>query len=656
MNKLLYTLAALAAALTLGSCQVEIIDLDTPETAVHGFTLIASYGDPGTKAAFDEDGLNMSWTPGDKLYLIDPDNTNPTIELTTDITDTVKTAKFHTDEVVSTGSYIVVSNQNTLYAELDEYSPFKSDPSELNDYIRVYGNVSLTKGQTSADITLHQLYTMLSFNFENVPAEMKNSLTLGMAVATNGIPILSQGRITPEGLVTSHSGTFTSWLGEIRSEVGHCFIAPVDLSNNEIIFFAVATDRDSNRHVYEIFKSGTNLQAGKCYSINFDFTAQSTKYVKLEKASGGMILKNADDFLAAALIKWTNTVQLQADVDFSGKCFMPLNASNIQGNGHTLSNIQCNLEKCNYVGVLSQGNAHNLNVEHSYFTGANRVGTITGSGACESCSCTDVHITGEDYVGGLVGYANYDMENCSLLGVCSIIGENNVGGIVGYSSHDVKNCVAKPGTGPHSVRGHAYVGGIAGAAGSALECGFEGNVSGSDNAIGGVTGVGPCTRCYCAGNVSGHDHVGGVSGSSGCTDCYHIGDVLGGEYMSTDFYVGGISGTDADYPEVSGCYSFGTVNTNCGICINTPAAELASTNLTSAANLYKETDEALVVHCWIGVSETKFVDLLDDVLNGNDAYYDLVWPDNNAGCPILKWQYEGFGSNVDIPGFEPVTL
>ena len=40
--------------------------------ARRGFTINAGYGDSGTKAAFDEDGLNMSWTLGDVLYMIDP--------------------------------------------------------------------------------------------------------------------------------------------------------------------------------------------------------------------------------------------------------------------------------------------------------------------------------------------------------------------------------------------------------------------------------------------------------------------------------------------------------------------------------------------------------------------------------------------------------
>lgn len=656
MKRLSYLLAAFAAMTALVACQVEKIEPETPVASVQGFTLTAGYGDPSSKVAFDAEGLDMKWIPGDILYMIDPNGSNRPIKLTTDITDSAKVAKFHTDEVVATGSYIVVNTQNTLDAQLEAYPTLKSSPSGLEDLIRVYGSVSVEKGQTSAEITLHQLYTMLSFNFSNMPDGFENGLNLGIAVVADGLPSLNLGKITADGLKTDYSGKFVYMLGAINAETQYSLIAPANLKNNKIIFFAAGSDAGSNRHVYEVFKDGVDLQAGKCYSISFDFAAESTKHVTLKHASGtnGLSLTNADDFLAAALIQWPNSLHLQADVDFSGECFLPLRTSNLQGNGHTLSFIQCGLAKCNYVGVVSDGNVHNLNVEVSIFSGANNVGTLCGRGYCESCKCSEVKVNGNDRVGGLVGYANGEVQNCSLHEACTVYGHDYVGGIVGQSNYNVSNCLAQSES--IIVGGSSYIGGIAGSASGAVECGFEGRVNGEGSCIGGVTGEGQCTRCYCAGDVMGPDLVGGVSGASGCTDCYCIGEVFGGPDLSQSGTIGGISGTDAESPEVSACYFCGTVSGGCGICMNTPAAELASTNLTSTANLYKETDRSLIDHCAIGTDGRKFVDYLDDVLNGNDAYYDLVWPDIAAGCPILKWQYEGFGVDLTIPGFDIVTL
>lgn len=651
MNKLLYTLAALAAAFSLGSCQVEILDTDTPDTAVHGFTINAGYGGPDTKAAFDSVGLDMKWTPGDKLYMIDPEGENPTIELTTDITEPAKIARFHTDALVPVGFYTVVFGQSELQI-FEKDINIKKDVSELNDQIRLYGYVDVGEGQTSADITLHQLYTMLSFNFVNVPTEYP-MLYLGMAVCTKGMTRLDSGVIGINGLSTENSGTFVAPLGIINGTAGYTFIAPVDLSNNQIIFFVQGVeDYTSNRHVYEIFKPGTNLQAGKRYNITFDFNAQSTKHVTLSKSEGIMNLNNADDFLAAALIQWTNSVNLTADVDFSGKAFLPLNVSFLNGNGHTLSGIQCGLDDCSYVGVVSDGDARNLNVTESVFKGVGRVGAITGKGYCESCSASDVRIEGHDYVGGLVGYATADIKDCSLLGVDSVIGNDYVGGFVGCSNYTVSNCLAK---GEYlDVNGNKYVGGVAGSAAGAVECGYEGRVVGKDRCVGGVTGEGQCTRCYYIGNITAYERVGGVSGIGDCTDCYCIGTVSGGESEYRELTAGGISGTMSDSPKISNCYFCGSVSNNCGICVATPAADLACTNLTSTSNLYKETDMSLLSHCDVGVNN-EFVDFLEDI-NGNGAYLPLVWDGNDDGCPILKWQYEGYGGDLNIPGYENTEL
>ncbi len=652
MKKISYFLAAFTAALTLGSCQVEEFDQDTPDTTItasHGFTLTAGYGDPASKAAFDDEGLGMSWTPGDKLVMIDPNGSNRPITLTTDITEPAKTAKFHTDELVATGSYIVVNEQNTLYAQLEEYPTLKSSPSGLNELIRLYGNVSVEKGQTSAEITLQHLYTMLSFKFSNIPDGFQSGLNLGIAVVTDGLPTLDMGTIGPDGLVTKYSGTFVHMLGQINAEVQYSLIAPADLRNNQIIFFAVGSDAQSNRHVYEIFKSGVKLNAGKCYSISFDFAAGSTKHVTLEHTSGtnGLSLKSADDFFAAALIQWPNSLHLQQDVDFSGEAFLPLQTSFLHGNGHKLSYIQCGLDHCDKVGVVSDGGVSDLTVVNSFITGRNKVGAIAGSGYCRSCTCSDIKIIGNEEVGGLVGSGNDVIENCSLLGTSQINGAEAAGGIVGSTSKSVQNCVAK---GEITITTNpqfgSYSGGIAGKAnGGAIECGFEGVSVNGAYYVGGVTGEGSCTRCYCMGSVKGVQYTGGVSGSSSCTDCYCIGTVYGSQIVR------GITASSVLEEEVRNCYFCGDISANVGvygICYSTKA-DYMNTNLASFGNLYSEDSPADLVNC------RNFLNQLS-VINGNGAYLDVVWPDNTYNCPILKWQYEGFGVDLMIPGYESIEL
>lgn len=662
MKHILSAFVALAAALTLGACQEEPFDPVDPGTETSapdipgedGFTLVATYGDPASKAVFGENGLSMVWTPGDVLYMIDPAKVNPTVELTTDIANPAATASFHTDAIVPTGDYIVVFGQSSLQVEKDVQ--IQASLTDLNDQIRLYGNVSVTRGQTTASITLNQLYTLLTFNFANVPSGFSDKLSLGMAVVSGGLKNLGSGVITASGLQTEYSGTFVTSLGQIDGDTGCTFVAPVDLRNNRVIFFASGIDGDSeldsNLYVYEVNKAGIELQAGKRYTINIDFAAGNTKYVALMQGDSGLDLTSADDFLAAALAQWTGRVSLQKDVNFSGEAFLPLKAGFLKGNGHKLSYIQCGLNYCDNVGVLSGGSVDGLTVENAIFEGANLVGALAGTGYCWYCSCIDVKVNGESQVGGLVGSGTSIIRNSSLLGTSIVNGKDGVGGIAGTSSKSIQNCVAKGNITVSGDSREAYIGGISGeAGGGAMECGFEGSVTGG-NYLGGVVGRGRCTKCYCVGDLYGVDYVGGVSGNGDCYGCYHIGNIYGG------MAVGGISGS-TDEVDVNNCYSCGNITGNSSqSCYGICAANLdayVSTNLSSYSNMYASGTPQGLANC------TDFLAQLY-VINDHEYYYDICWPDrpdtdwpgNSHNCPILKWQYEGFGGDISIPSFVPV--
>ena len=621
--------------------------MDSAEGTVTGFTINATYGDPTTKAAFDEDGLNPTWTPGDVPYLIDLENVNPTVTLTTDITDSVKTAKFHTDELLATGRYLVLFGQDGL--NVDKDIQISKNIADLNDQIRLYGEVEVTKGDTEADVVLHHLFAMLSFRMLNVPVGY-SSIRLGMAVSTYGIQTLGKGGIGFDGLTASeYSGDFQTVLGHVdgykSDDRGRTLIAPVDLSSNQVVFYVTFHD-GTTRRVYTFFKGGIDIQAGKSHAITLDLE-KATDVTIFDKQNGASVINDADDFLAAALLSYGNSFIINNDIDFSGKLFLPVKAGSVRGNGHTLSNIQCGLNQCSGVGVLSEGGMYDLHVVDSWFSGKDHVGAISGSGYCHNCNCSSVHVDGTTYIGGLVGRGNGVIDSCSFQGIATVNGREFVGVIVGYSLYPVKNCVAK-GEAIYvtcDVRGH-YAGGIAAQAeGGVTECGFEGYVCGGYY-VGGVSGNGSCTRCYCAGNVDGAYYVGGVSGCNGCTDCYYIG-----ELQCVVSNGAGISGANVR-ASVANCYSCCTVSTKIGICEETND-EYKETNHTSVDALYAS--DQLPEYCGCGTAGNTFLDRLD-VINGNGAYLPICWPCNTAMCPLLAWQYEGFGSEFDIPPpFESVT-
>ena len=168
------------------------------------------------------------------------------------------------------------------------------------------------------------------------------------------------------------------------------------------------------------------------------------------------------------------------------------------------------------VGGIVGYNGTGATVSNCYNTG-----TVTGTG---------------DYVGGVVGKNSGSVENCYNTGAVNSSG-NNVGGVVGWniSSGNVKNCYN---TG--SVSGDSYVGGVVGFnSGTVKNCynTGTGTVTGKIS-VGGVVGQnnvsGIVTNCYNTGSVSGPDsgsgsYVGGVVGlnsgtNASVTGCYFLKD------------------------------------------------------------------------------------------------------------------------------------
>lgn len=625
------------------SNQIQVVSEAGP-----GFTLSANYGDADSKVTFDSDGLNMTWQPGDVLYMIDVAGNNSTVTLTTDIEKPSKTAKFTTDKSVLSGEYIVVYGQSDL--RVSPSYDMKSI-SDLNSKIRLYGTLSVTDGQTAATISLKQLYAMLTFKFKNLPGGLTN-MCLGMAVTEEGISF-KNGEITQNGLdLAEYSQNVKfSWNSGADSKV---FIAPADFSGCKTYFFIYGENTSGQHVTYEFQKDGKNLVAGRNYNLTFDFS-KATKVSTLYKSSvntKAYVLTKPEDFRAAAY--WdgsSNYFSVEADVDFSGEVYFPIRTYMLYGNKHTLSNIAVNLDKCDCIGVISEGIAENITVKNSSFIGKDYVGAIAGrtdgnvSGCCGDC----VSVQGTSYIGGLLGRSlsssSYTITSCSLIGVSTVNGTGSyVGGIIGYNYSRISKCLVK---GTIEVKGGDYSGGIAGSSNDIDYCGFEGNVEGK-NYVGGISGCGVVSLSYMRGNVIGERYVGGISGYSDCMNSYHIGNTTGSTHT------GGIDGSSSSsssyYSSSYNCYSYGTVSSGYGISPNLSSSYYRK-NLTSCNALSTSaTSSNYSDYCNCGPGKT-FLSKIS-VINDNEAYSTQVWKDIDAGCPLLQWQAEGFGGDIDIPGFD----
>ncbi|MBR3491282.1 MAG: leucine-rich repeat protein, partial [Bacteroidales bacterium] len=136
--------------------------------------------------------------------------------------------------------------------------------------------------------------------------------------------------------------------------------------------------------------------------------------------------------------------RLEADLDYTGKTYTPVGNANygfrgiFDGNGHTISNVNLNINQDN-VGLFGSlgGTVKNLTFDNSNIQNSGRfIGGIAGScngGTIKGCIVTNnVNINGTQNVGGIVGEVTQwgRIDNCLSLAQ-SIVGSSKVGGIAG---------------------------------------------------------------------------------------------------------------------------------------------------------------------------------------------------------------------------------
>ena len=218
---------------------------------------------------------------------------------------------------------------------------------------------------------------------------------------------------------------------------------------------------------------------------------------------------------------WGKYFKLMADIDMSaytGRQYNIIGTSwanyftgIFDGNGHVISNLTYSASSKDYVGlfgyVFSGGQILNLGVENMNITGNDYVGGLVGnnSGTITACYTTGTIIGSGDYVGGLVGYnSGSTITACNTEGTFS--GDDHVGGLVGKNYN-----------------------------GTIMSCYVTGVISSSGDVVGGLVGYndhGIITACYTTGSVSGIQRVGGLVGNNGydggtITYCYATGSVSG---------------------------------------------------------------------------------------------------------------------------------
>ncbi len=223
------------------------------------------------------------------------------------------------------------------------------------------------------------------------------------------------------------------------------------------------------------------------------------------------------------------------------------------------ANIDLSLEPGLYIPVFSAGEydgngflISNMNLSINYNDRIGLFGMVGSNTQISNVSLIDVDITGNDYVGALVGYNYGSVSDSYATG--SGRGNDYIGGLVGYHVEgSVENSYAAG-----SVGGNDRVGGLVGDNhdGSVENSYATGSVSGKDQ-IGGLIGKngGSVKNCYATDNVSGNDRVGGLIGKNGGSvkNSYTTGNVSGEDQ------IGGLVGIN-DEGAVMNCNATGNVN------------------------------------------------------------------------------------------------
>jgi hypothetical protein len=310
------------------------------------------------------------------------------------------------------------------------------------------------------------------------------------------------------------------------------------------------------------------LTIGALSGEDFDQWLANDKFLdineRLSQENGYYVVNNIADFKELLAFGQDNSLKfrLKNDLDLATEpnFYIPYFAGEFDGNGHKISNLSFDFNFVSHVGLFGclapGGKVTQVGVENVNITGNNFVGGLVGENdGTVSYSYSTGSVTGNEYVSGLVG-RNVEGTVSDSHSTGSATGNEYVGGLVGYNYGTVSNSYS---TG--SVTGNNLVGGLVGFNGwSTVSNSYSsGSVIGGDD-VGGLVGrnaEATVSNSYSSSSVIGNRNVGGLVGNNGhhgtVSNSYSTGSVTGGNET------GGLVGDNGYYGTVTDSYSTGSV-------------------------------------------------------------------------------------------------
>ena len=287
--------------------------------------------------------------------------------------------------------------------------------------------------------------------------------------------------------------------------------------------FITCTFTNGKTFVYKM-KNATVWQAGGEYTYTVSLAAAKDLGYTIE-SDGSYTVTSADGLMnVAELVNGGKTdinITLDKDIDLTGKDWAPIGTGysnkytgTFDGGGHTIKGLTVTTND-QFVGLF---------------------GSIGYAGTVKNVMMEDVQITSNrssGFAGGVAGYSDGTIENCSVSG--SVSGTVYVGGVVGVQiGGSITGCSSSA-----TVKGTVDVGGVAGQTNSSATL----------------------TACYATGNVTieiapkkniaGGSLVGMNAGSS-LLACYATGNVTSTGSSTGYVHIGGFLGNN--YTTVTACY------------------------------------------------------------------------------------------------------
>ena len=440
-------------------------------------------------------------------------------------------------------------------------------------YYRVVILLVNNTGQSTGWREIVHIYKNLTSNFAhtftaaNFFAPLSASITVSIEIQMKG-PVDWTDPCVGETLVASTlpSGTYRYQWYRGSTPIG---------TNSAIYTFATADEGGPNSFSVTVTQDGYN---GGAISSPLVLTVEpvpdgtSTKPFRIYDETDLRLFARG----APARPTWTrnHNYRLMRSITLTQGDWAPIGTYNsgafngiFDGGNNTITGLTISASASDYQGLFGciyDGNSivKNLGLINVSVTGNDYVGGLVGYnyGTVQDCYIAG-SVTGNERVGGLVGYnSGYNsggtVQDCNA--TCSVTGNKAVGGLVGSTlSSTVQNCNS---TG--NVIGNTQVGGLVGfGSGMIQNCYATGNVTGSGFSVGGLVGDAPyCSvqNCYATGSVTGNgtgfSYVGGLVGYGSVQNCYATGSVTGSGYSQ----VGGLVG----HGGAQNCYATGNVTGN----------------------------------------------------------------------------------------------